>query len=71
MIAIIICFVSLSLVCMAGPTNQVEKEKKTEHGRNRITVKSRDKGSTGPWKTEREYVLMFDNNRKARKPNNK
>ena len=69
MIAILFCMMMIAGVCLAGPTNQVakvEKEKKTEHAENKITVKSRDKGSNAPWKTEKEYTLMFKNNRKAR-----
>jgi hypothetical protein len=44
---------------------QAKEEKKVEHGRDRITVKSKD--SKGSWKTEREFPLMFANNRKAGK----
>ena len=46
---------------------KAEKEKRVKHEENRITVESRDKGSTGPWKKEKEFVLMFRNNRKGRK----
>jgi hypothetical protein len=73
MIAIIIFFLSLSLVCMAGPTNQVakvEKEKKLEHSENKIVMKERDKGSKkeSDWKPSKEFPLMFGNNRLGRKP---
>jgi hypothetical protein len=71
MIAIIIFFLSVSLVCCAENTNKVvkvEKEKKVEHQEGKIIVKERDKGSKkeSDWKTSKEYPLMFKNNRKAR-----
>jgi len=75
MIAIVIFFISISLVCMAGPTNQVakvekEKEKKLEHSESKIVKKERDKGSKkeSDWKTSKEFPLMFGNNRLGRKP---
>ena len=75
MIAIIIFFLSISLLVMAGPTNQVakvekEKEKKLEHTANKIVKKERDKGSKkeSDWKTSKEFPLMFGNNRLGRKP---
>lgn len=76
MIAIVIFFISISLVCMAGPTNQVskvEKEKKLEHSENKIVMKERDKGSKKEtdWKPSKEFPLMFGNNRLGRKPKGK
>jgi hypothetical protein len=78
MIAIVIFFISISLVCMAGPTNQVakvekEKEKKLEHTANKIVMKERDKGSKKEtdWKPSKEFPLMFGNNRLGRKPKDK
>ena len=75
MTAIIIFFLSISLVCMAGPTNQVakvgkEKEKMLEHRENKIVMKERDKGSKkeSDWKPSKEFPLMFGNNRLGRKP---
>jgi hypothetical protein len=65
----ILIFALLAATCHAANTNKVdkaEKEKKTEHAENKIVKKSRDKGSNAPWKTEKEYTLMFKNNRKAR-----
>lgn len=73
-----IAFILLAYACHAANTNKVdkadkpakvEKEKKTEHLKNKITIKDRDKGSKSEadWKTEKEYPLMFGNNRKARK----
>jgi len=63
--------ISASFSCIADNTNKpakAEQEKKTEHQDNKIIVKTRDKGSQkeSDWKTEREYVLMFKNNRKGR-----
>jgi len=51
-----------------NPPVKVEKEKKAVHEAGKIVVKARDKGSKkeSDWKTEREYPLMFRNNRKAR-----
>jgi len=48
---------------------ETEKERKAEHQLNKITVKARDKGSKkeSDYKTEREFPLMFANNRKAKK----
>jgi len=72
MIAILFCMMMIAGVCLAGPTNQVakvEKEKKLEHFGNKIVMKERDKGSKkeSDYKVEREFPLMFANNRKARK----
>lgn len=69
--AIIVAVLFGSALCRAENTNKVakaEKEKQVEHQANKIIVKSRDKGSNGPWKAEREFPLMFSNNRKAKKP---
>lgn len=57
----------------ADNVEKVEKERKAEHSQNKIIVKSRAKGSTkeSDWQTEREYPLMFANNRKAKKNNTK
>lgn len=65
--------VLLSLHLFGANTNKVakaEKELKTEHRENKIAIKARDKGSKkeSDYKTEREFPLMFANNRKARKP---
>jgi hypothetical protein len=63
-------FVLLASACHAANTNKVdktEKETKVEHHANKIVVKSREKGSNAPWKTDREMPLMFLNNRKAKK----
>lgn len=79
---VIIALICAASVCNAANTNKVdkadkpekhekvEKEKKAEHQANKIVVKSRDKGSKkeSDWKAEREFPLMFGNNRKARKP---
>ena len=48
---------------------QKPQEKKVEHAPNKLTVKTRDKGSKKErdYKTVKEYPLMFKNNRKARK----
>lgn len=48
---------------------QKPQEKKVEHEPNKLTVKTRDKGSEkeSDYKTVKEYPLMFKNNRKARK----
>ena len=59
----------------AAKTNQlekvakIEKERKTEHLENKIIIKDRDKGSKkeSDYKVEREFPLMFANNRKAKK----
>ena len=74
MIAIVFFFISISLVCLAGPTNQVakaekEKERKLEHTEKKIMIKERDKGSKKEtdWKTAKEFPLMFGNNRLGRK----
>jgi hypothetical protein len=80
MIAILIFLMSISLVCLAGNTNKmdkiantnqvakVEKEKKLEHFENKIVVKERDKGSKkeSDWKAAKEFPIMFKNNRKGR-----
>jgi hypothetical protein len=43
------------------------------HQSNKIIIKLRPKGSKkeSDWKTEREYPLMFSNNRKAKKEKTK
>jgi len=69
---IILAIFLLSSVCRAENTNKVskaEKERKTEHSANKIVLKSRPKGSTkeSDWKVEREYPLMFANNKKDKK----
>lgn len=45
-----------------------EKERKAEHLEAKITVKARDKGSKkeSDFRVEKEYPLMFSNNRKAK-----
>ena len=53
-------------------TNQVakvEKERKAEHQESKIIIKARDKGSKkeSDFQVEREFPLMFANDRKARK----
>lgn len=78
---LIICLsvILLSLHLFAAKTNQVdkadkfEKERKTEQLENKITIKARDKGSKkeSDFKVEREFPLMFANNRKARKQKGK
>lgn len=72
MIRLIIISLFVSLNVIAAQTNQVakvEKERKAEHQLNKITIKARDKGSRkeSDFKVEREYPLMFANNRKAKK----
>lgn len=62
----------LAFTCRAAGTNQlvkIEKERKTEHQENKIIIKARDKGSKkeSDFRVEREFPLMFANNRKARK----
>lgn len=77
MIRILLVASLLSLPSLAASTNKtdkavkVEKEQKTEHQENKIIVKARDKGSKkeSDFKVEREFTLMFANNRKARKQN--
>jgi hypothetical protein len=44
-------------------------ERAAEHQKAKIIVKV--KGKNGSWKTEREFPLMFSNNRKADKPKKK
>ena len=69
------CIILLLIAAIVFPseganTNKVDKadkERKAEHQANKIIVESRDKGSAGPWTTEREYPLMFSNNTKANK----
>ena len=56
----------------ASKTNniaKVEKERKTEHFNNKIIIKARDKGSKkeSDYKIDREFPLMFTNNKKAKK----
>ena len=80
--AIILFAISFSCVCLGDNTNKpvkaesdnstnktskVEQEKKIEHKANKIIKKTHDKGSAEPWKTEKEYPLMFSNNKKAKK----
>jgi hypothetical protein len=75
MIRILLVASLLSLPSLAASTNKTEKavkaekELKTEHQENKIIVKARDKGSKkeSDFKVEREFPLMFANNRKARK----
>lgn len=45
------------------------KERKAEHRADRIIINARDKGSKeeSDFEVEKEYRLMFSNNRKARK----
>lgn len=83
--ALLLSLFCAASVCHAANTNKTEasssapdvhvqaKEKKTEHTANKIIVKAREKGSKkeSDWKTEREFPLMFGNNRKARKPKDK
>lgn len=49
--------------------SKVEKERKAEHTTNKIIIKERDKGSKkeSDWETAKEYPLMFNNNKKAKK----
>jgi hypothetical protein len=51
------------------PPVKIEKERKLEHLENKLTIKERDKGSKkeSDYKPVKEYMLMFKNNRKARK----
>jgi hypothetical protein len=51
------------------PPVKVEKEHKAEHKANKIIILERDKGSKkeSDWKTAKEYPLMFNNNKKAKK----
>jgi hypothetical protein len=80
--AIILFAISFSCVCLGDNTNKtvkadpgnstnktskVEQEKKIEHKADKIIKKTHDKGSAEPWKTEKEYPLMFSNNKKAKK----
>jgi hypothetical protein len=65
----------LSLHLFGANTNKVdkaakvEKERKTEHCDNKLIIKARDKGSKkdSDYKIEREFPLMFKNNKKAKK----
>lgn len=52
-----------------NPPVKVEKERKAEHATNKIIIKERGKGSKkeSDWKTAKEYSLMFNNNKKAKK----
>ena len=83
--SVVVALLCSASVCHAAKTNKTEvsssapdvhvqaKEKKAEHTANKIIVKAREKGSKkeSDWKTEREFPLMFGNNRKARKPKDK
>ena len=62
-IAAVTCF-----FCEAKETNSAlaKIEKMIDHQPNKIIVKSR-KNNAQNWKTDREFTLMFDNNRKAKK----
>ena len=73
-IAILFLFV-FAMTVSAASTNQVdkvakaEKERKTEYQEKKIIIKARDKGSKkeSDFQVEREFPLMFANDRKARK----
>lgn len=75
MIRIFLVTALLVFPSLAANTNKtdkaekVEKERKAEHQENKITIKARDKGSKkeSDFKVEREFPLMFANDRKARK----
>lgn len=56
-------------IANTNQVSKVEKERKTEHLNNKIIIKERDKGSKNEsdFKVEREFPLMFANDRKARK----
>lgn len=55
-----------------APPAKVQKpqEKKVDHALNKLTVKTRDKGSKkeSDFKPEKEFKLMFGNNKLAKKP---
>lgn len=81
MIRILLVVTLLSLTSFAASTNKVdkisktnqvdkvEKERKIEHLNNKIIIKARDKGSKkeSDYQVEREFPLMFKNNKKAKK----
>jgi len=83
-----LCFIMLACCCNAQgkgkagaepSTNaapakvQKPQEKKLEHALNKLTVKTRDKGSKkeSDFKPEKEFTLMFGNNKLAKKPKQK
>lgn len=80
-VGLAICIIFLALKSSAANTNQVdktsktnhvakvEKERKTEYLKNKIIIKARDKGSKkeSDYKIEREFPLMFANDKKAKK----
>ena len=72
----ILIFALIATTCQAAETNKVakvEKEKKAEHQADKITIKSRDKGSKkeSDFTVDKEYRLMFSNNRKAKQQKGK
>lgn len=57
--------IALAIILLAGFAQAKTEKKTVEHKKDRITVKVKD--ANGKDKVEREFPLMFANNRKADK----
>ena len=55
--------IPLVLIAAVAANAAPDPARKAEHQANKIIVKKKD--AAGNWQTEREFPLMFANNRKA------